>query len=393
MSLISSKGVPMPGADAIATHSEISFDRASLDDLVAALKAKGFRVLGPRIADDAVVYDELDAAADLPAGWGDEQKGGHYRLKRRADDQVFGYTVAPQGWKRALYPPTQKLFGATRSAAGFTIDPPEPKTPPLALIGVRACEIAAMRIQGKVFGDKDFADPGYQERAGSAFIVAVECAQAGDTCFCASMGTGPAVGSGFDIKLVEMVDKSRHSFVASSGSKAGAALLKGLNGAPASEADRQAASARIAKVAKSMGRKMNTEVADRLQDFPEHARWDEVAARCMTCGNCTMVCPTCFCTTVEDSTDLKGDHAERWRRWDSCFTIDFSYIHGGSVRTEARSRYRQWITHKLSTWHNQFQSSGCVGCGRCITWCPVGIDITEEVAAIAKTQGKQGRKS
>ena len=117
------------------------------------------------------------------------------------------------------------------------------------------------------------------------------------------------------------------------------------------------------------------------QNF-EHPRWDNVAGRCLTCANCTMVCPTCFCTTVEDVTDVTGDHAERWRRWDSCFTQSFSYIHGGSVRTSAKSRYRQWMTHKLASWIDQFGSSGCVGCGRCITWCPVGIDITEEVRAI-----------
>ena len=83
---------------------------------------------------------------------------------------------------------------------------------------------------------------------------------------------------------------------------------------------------------------------------------------------------------------LYGARAERWRKWDSCFTLDFSYIHGGSVRTSAAARYRQWLSHKLATWIDQFGSSGCVGCGRCITWCPVGIDITEEVAAIRASE-------
>jgi Fe-S oxidoreductase len=95
-----------------------------------------------------------------------------------------------------------------------------------------------------------------------------------------------------------------------------------------------------------------------------------------------MVCPTCFCTTVEDVSDVTGDHAERWRRWDSCFTLGFSYIHGGSIRNSGKARYRQWMTHKLASWIDQFGTSGCVGCGRCITWCPVGIDITEEARAI-----------
>ena len=135
------------------------------------------------------------------------------------------------------------------------------------------------------------------------------------------------------------------------------------------------------KVAEQMGRELETDgLRELLERNREHPRWDEVSERCLTCGNCTMVCPTCFCTSVEDVTDLTGEEAERWREWDSCFSLDFSYVVGGSVRSSSRSRYRQWMTHKLGTWWDQFGSSGCVGCGRCITWCPVGIDVTEELA-------------
>ncbi|MBI5163216.1 MAG: 4Fe-4S dicluster domain-containing protein [Magnetospirillum sp.] len=372
----------MPGVDASITTAVV-FDRGGLDALIAALKAKGFHVVGPRVADDAVVYADLDAASDLPAGWGDEQEGGRYRLTRRKDGALFGYTSGVQGWKRHLYPPRQKLFAARRDGQGFAILPPDPPAAPLALIGVRACELAAIAKQAKVFGDRDFADPGYQGRLASAFVVAVECGEAGGTCFCAAMGTGPAVETGFDIKMVEVIDKARHVFVATAGSAAGAKVLDGLKAPAAAEADKAAAAARVAKAAKQ-AKTLDAKAAARLKEHPDHARWDDVARRCMTCGNCTMVCPTCFCTTVEDTTDLKGEHAERWRNWDSCFTIDFSYIHGGAIRTEVKSRYRQWITHKLSTWHDQFGSSGCVGCGRCITWCPVGIDITAEATAITE---------
>ncbi|HSV28310.1 MAG TPA: 4Fe-4S dicluster domain-containing protein [Candidatus Omnitrophota bacterium] len=381
----------MPGVDTAITTTVV-LDAGGLDGLIKALKSKGFRIVGPRISDDAVIYDDIDSTADLPAGWGDEQKGGHYRLKKRADKALFGYTAAAQSWKRFLFPPKQKLFAATRTASGFKIQPPDKDPPPLAILGARACELAAMRIQGRVFGDKDYAEPGYQARMAGAFVIAVECGQAGGTCFCTSMGTGPEITKGYDIKLVELIDKARHVFVAEAGSGLGADFLAGLKAPKAKDTDIAAAQAKVAKAAQSMGRVMETRTAARLKELPEHARWDEVAARCMTCGNCTMVCPTCFCSTVEDVTDLKGDHAERWRKWDSCFSVDFSYIHGGSVRTEARSRYRQWITHKLSTWHDQFGSFGCVGCGRCITWCPVGIDITEEVAAIHKAEVGTGDK-
>jgi Fe-S-cluster-containing hydrogenase component 2 len=131
-----------------------------------------------------------------------------------------------------------------------------------------------------------------------------------------------------------------------------------------------------------MGRSLEAAGLDKvLLAGLESPRWEATAARCLSCANCTMVCPTCFCTTVEDTTDLTGDHAERWRRWDSCFTLDFSYIHGGAVRRTTASRYRQWLTHKFATWFEQFGESGCVGCGRCITWCPAGIDVTEEARA------------
>ncbi|MBZ0254314.1 MAG: 4Fe-4S dicluster domain-containing protein, partial [Candidatus Methylomirabilis sp.] len=138
-----------------------------------------------------------------------------------------------------------------------------------------------------------------------------------------------------------------------------------------------------------MGRSLNTDgVKELLYANAEHPRWAETAERCLSCANCTMVCPTCFCSTVEDVSDLSGEAAERRRKWDSCFTMDFSYLVGGSVRGSGAARYRQWMTHKLGSWIDQFGTSGCVGCGRCIAWCPVGIDITEEAEALRAPRGR-----
>ncbi|WP_325063331.1 4Fe-4S dicluster domain-containing protein [Halovulum marinum] len=152
----------------------------------------------------------------------------------------------------------------------------------------------------------------------------------------------------------------------------------------------QAAEAATKAAAESQTRRMVDNIPDLLRENPDHPHWDVVADRCLSCANCTLACPTCFCSDVEDVNDLTGDHTERWRTWDSCFTADFSYVHGGSVRRSTKSRYRQWLTHKLSTWHDQFGSSGCVGCGRCIAWCPVGIDITAEAAAFAAGPQQSG---
>ena len=361
-----------------------------LQALIRALAAREYKVLGPTVRDGAVVYDEIAGIADLPAGWTDRQDAGRYRLERRDDDALFGFAVGPHSWKRFLHPPVQTLWTARKSNGSFEIFPPERPDQKFAFIGVRACELHAIAIQDKVFCGGPYADVAYAARRKDAFTVAVNCSEAGGTCFCVSMKTGPKADAGFDIALTELLGENGHLFLAEAGSEAGEELLAQLPKRPAESAELTAAGAVIERTASRMGRSLDTDGIKRLlQDNPKHPRWEDAAKRCLTCANCTMVCPTCFCTSVDDHTGLTGTTAERVRKWDSCFTMDFSYIHGGSVRQSASSRYRQWMTHKLASWYDQFGTSGCVGCGRCITWCPVGIDITEEAAAI-RTAPKAG---
>jgi sulfhydrogenase subunit beta (sulfur reductase) len=359
----------------------------ALEDLVGVLRARGFRVLGPTVRDEAIVYDDLDSAADLPIGWTDRQEPGSYRLERREDEARFGYAVGPHSWKRFLFPPRVRLWHASRNGNGVAAVEEEPlDETPLAFIGVRACELSAIAIQDRVFVGGKYVDRDYAARREGAFLVAVNCFEPAGTCFCTSMGTGPKAQSGFDLALTELLD-GEHRLLVEAGSERGAEVLAGLTGRAAVYADLKAAAASVDSAAQRMGRKMDThDIRDLLARNLDHSRWDDVASRCLTCGNCTLVCPTCFCSAVEDETDLAGTGAERVRVWDSCFSVDYSYIHGGSIRPSAKSRYRQWMTHKLGTWFDQFGSSGCVGCGRCITWCPVGIDITEEIAAIRATE-------
>jgi len=368
------------------TRRRALLERAGIQKLLDALTARGYRVVGPTLRDGAIVYGELASADELPAGWTDQQDGGRYTLSRREDDALFGYAVGPHSWKQFLHPPNVRLWRAVRGAEGFELQPEHDDPPAYAFLGVRSCELHAIAVQDRVLMGGAYVDPYYAARRRGAFLVAVNCGEAGGTCFCVSMGTGPAVQSGHDLVLTELLDGGRHAFLAEAGSERGAEVLAELPAQEALQADVDAARAVPAHTAEHMGRALDTRDLQRLlQRNPEHPRWDDAAARCLTCGNCTMVCPTCFCTTVEDLSDLAGNEAERVRRWDSCFTLDFSYVHGGSVRQTHRARYRQWMTHKLSTWYDQFGTSGCVGCGRCITWCPVGIDITEEAAAIRAT--------
>jgi len=352
--------------------------------LLEALRGRGYCVIGPTMRDQAIVYAEIASVADLPQGWTDEQDGGHYRLSRRGDDALFGYAVGQHSWKKFLHAPEQRLWRAERSAKAMQVlAEPEP-TEMLAFIGVRSCELHAIAIQDRVLCNSAQPDGHYRARRENVFLVAVNCAEPGGTCFCASMDTGPKVAGGYDLALTEIAPNGERRFVVDAGSVAGHAVLAELPRRDATQDEMAEAEAVIAHAAERMGRAMPAadELPALLRQNLDHSRWDEVAGRCLTCGNCTMVCPTCFCTTVEDVASLDGSASEHVQRWDSCFTMDFSYLHGGSVRTSPRSRYRQWMTHKLATWWEQFGTSGCVGCGRCITWCPVGIDITEEVAAI-----------
>ena len=379
-------------SDGIGTRHVVA--RADFPRLLEALRTRGFRVIGPVVRDQAIVYDELSSVTDLPIGWTDEQAPGRYRLAKRADEALFGYAVGPHSWKRYLHPPLVRLWRGVKEDKGFRIEPEPHEALRYAFLGVRACELHAIAIQDRVFLGGPYTDPGYGQRRAQACIVAINCGQAGGTCFCASMGTGPHVDQGFDLSLTEVLDAGRHYFLFEVGTALGAEILADVPHTEARDEELLAADHVVAETAAHMGRTLDTaNLHDLLMTNLEHPRWDEVATRCLSCGNCTMVCPTCFCTTVEDVTDLAGEQAERVRRWDSCFTSDFSFIHGGSVRGSTKARYRQWMTHKLATWYDQFGTSGCVGCGRCITWCPVGIDITEETRAIRESAAAPAQSS
>lgn len=355
----------------------------ALDHLHGALRKAGYQVIGPTTRDGAIVLSELDSAQELPFGWGVRLAPGGYRLEERADRAAFGHSAGPQSWKRYLHPPREKLWSVRRSDGQIEVDGADGSDPRMAFIGVRPCDLRAIQIQDQVLGVGQHAASRYAARRAGVFIVAVNCTEPGETCFCTSMGTGPEAGPGYDLALTELADDGEHRFLVDVGSPAGADMLAEVPTRPADEVILGRARSAVSEAAGLMGRSMPADVLhDLMAGSHTAARWDDVAERCLTCGNCTMACPTCFCTTVEDVSDLSGEHAERWQLWDSCFSLSFSYLPGGPVRSTDRSRYRQWLTHKLGTWHDQFGSSGCVGCGRCIVWCPVGIDLTEEVAAL-----------
>ncbi|MDN4479694.1 4Fe-4S dicluster domain-containing protein [Demequina muriae] len=388
-----------------------------LEALIAQLRSRGYTVMGPTLRDDAIVTGEIRSASDLPQGVGDEQDPARYRLRKRDDGAYFGFAAPAQSSKPVFFPaheviwrgrrdPAAASTGAASTSAtttattsthdpGFTVERDQLDAPPIALLGVRSCDLRAVQIHDKVLAGRTYIDAHYVTRREATFVVAVACSDPAATCFCASMGTGPrpaatdpATGEpSYDLLLTEIApsDPDRHHFVLEIGTEAGRDVVHAIDTWPAEFDDQHEALAVTAHAASQQSRRISTAtVHDDLRASAESSRWEDVASRCLSCTNCTLVCPTCFCTTVEDVSDLTGATAERHRVWDSCFSEDFTYIHGGPTRESVKARYRQWITHKLSSWEDQFGMLGCVGCGRCIAWCPAGIDITEEAAALGR---------
>ncbi len=360
-------------------------DADGLDQLISVLAGLGYETTGPVVRDGAIMPGPVSGVADLPVGCHDEQAPGHYRLERGDDRSLFAWAVGPGSWKAELFPPTQELWRARVDGDEVTITEPEQSSALLAVVGARPCELAAVAILDRVLMDGVATDPRYAARRAGAFVVVAECGSPAATCFCTSMGTGPEAGAQFDLALSELDEGQR--FVLRAGTERGAEVLARVPSVGATEADLEARRRMLSSAAGAMERRLETEgLAGLLARNLEHPRWGEVADRCLACGNCTLVCPTCFCSDVQDTSDLTGE-VRRQRTWASCFDLDHSYLSGGPVRASTSSRYRQWLTHKLSTWWDQFDTSGCVGCGRCIAWCPVGIDLTEEASAIRDTDG------
>lgn len=369
----------------MATQSNNHIDvlpKVLLQQLIDVLSLKGYRTVGPVVRDGAVLWDTIRQVSDLPIGWRDEQEPGRYRIEQTGSTRIFGVVHGPQSVKPLAFAPREPLLTIERSQGRVSVQPTMPKSEKVAVLGVRACDLAGLAIQDHIFLKDAYRDPYYRTRRDGLFLIAVNCTRALATCFCASMDTGPRAGASFDLALTELDEE----FLVEAGSEAGQEVVRTLTLAPASTTQAREASRQIESCAGSQTRQLDrSRLPQALYDAHEHPRWDDVAARCLACGNCTMVCPTCFCHTVEEVPDLTKTRSEQSRLWDSCFTQDHGYIHGKNIRPTIKDRYRMWLTHKLASWIDQFGTSGCVGCGRCITWCPVGIDLTEELPALLKS--------
>ncbi len=351
-----------------------------LQRLIDVLWEHGFHVTGPRVRDGVIAYDEVKAVSQLPQGYRDTQLPGTYRLVHTESESYFSWANGPQALKPLTFTAREVLWKVERGTTGnLEFIAVKPRPVKRAVIGVRPCDVAALSIQDQVFLKGEHGDPYYAEYRRSLFLIVVNCHYPAATCFCSSTANGPKANEGYDLVLSELAD----GFIIQAGSGAGEAVLAALSLSIPSDAQFCEAGRLALSAARQQQRKLDKKyVGDKLFSKLEHGQWESLAERCLSCGNCTMVCPTCFCHGESDTSTLDGSQVEHIRQWDSCFTQGHSYIHGLTIRQQTKHRYRQWLTHKFSSWYAQFGRSGCVGCGRCIAWCPVGIDIVHELALI-----------
>ncbi len=356
----------------------------ALEKLIFNLHTLGYTVVGPKVVDGAVCLDEISGIGDLAAGAVDVQAPGKYRLQG-SSKSIFSAVNGPHSVKKFLHPACLPMLKLKEGEGGPRPEPTFHADRKYAFLGIRPCDLKAVDALDRALIMPRYRDPVYAPLRKASLMIVVNCGRAGENCFCESMGTGPKADGGYDLGITELPD--RLLFDIPDGRMN---LLEGVEMKPASQQDLREELNLMQRVKGEMHKAIaRRDPSDFMYGGSESRVWDEVAQVCLGCGNCAMVCPTCFCNTIQDVTDMKDGSVTRQRVWDVCLSKKFTYSAGGNPRADRKARYRQFVMHKFAYWPDQFSLYGCVGCGRCITWCPVGIDISETVNSVLREQGSR----
>ncbi|WPM32043.1 4Fe-4S dicluster domain-containing protein [Hydrogenobacter sp. T-2] len=348
-------------------------------ELFEALK-DGYIVLAPKLRDGLIALSEVQSLEELPLGYRNIEAPGFCVIEKV--EGYFTYTHPYNSFKSFLHPTELPLIRVRKEREDLNFQTLVPEEKAMCLFDIRACDLSALKVLDTVFLYKNpHPDPYYASLREGLFVLAVNCSYATSTCFCTTMETGPEVKEGYDLLITELSE----GFLTEVGSEKGKRIIEKVKDKREAEGKHFEEKRKILeKTELTMKRAFQTEgLTKRLYERMDAKYWEHIEKRCVACTSCTQACPTCFCFDIIERNNLELEESLRVRVWDSCFSPSFATVHRFNLRQSVHSRYRQWLMHKFAYWVGQFDCFGCVGCGRCITWCPVGIDIREEVRRIA----------
>jgi len=346
-----------------------------LTQIVAVLMAEGYTVIGPKDKKLALNLEKLSSPDELALGFVSEEKEGYYRLKP-AKTLAIDAAKPMNSPKYYTEKANQLLYTASQVNNQWEFKTAVVEPEPIAFFGLNACDVASLYILDLTF-KQEFKDPVYEKnRQAVQFVVGVNCTHPGNNCFCSTYNTGPRLTYPYDLGLTCLGE----TYLVEAGSQKGKEVLAKLKSEPASQAHLQQKETLLEKAKKQMSKAFNLKKACQvLADNYEHPYWDEPSERCLSCANCINVCPTCYCYQIYRRANLSADEVAVFRSLDACHHLEFAAVHGGNFRPRRVDRLRHWVNHKIFWTIEQYGVPGCVGCGRCITWCPTAIDITEPV--------------
>lgn len=331
-----------------------TIQRTALEKLIAQWRSEGKKILAPKRRGDKVDFDWVTSLGEVS----------------------FDHVQTVQSPKSAVFPRVEELFSFRNSAGRVEIGDRDPGTlPETVVFGLRPCDAAAFAALEAIF-NWDAPDRLFAARRARTTLVTLACSRADEYCFCTSVGGGPGAVTGSDILLTDM---GQGEFLAEIASAQGRKLLLAAESlfGPAGDADKESRLARLEAVFSPQA------VAAALAGLFENAAfWEEQSRRCVGCGACAYVCPTCACFDIQDEGAATG---KRLRSWDSCgFGLFTLHTSGHNPRPLQSQRWRQRLMHKFSYMPERQGVLGCVGCGRCSRACPVDMNILEHLRAIAE---------
>lgn len=301
---------------------------------------------------------------------------------------------------KATAPPKKAVFPQTETLLKYRYrkDPEHPEKQAIELketlpedrvvvFGSRPCGARGFVIYDRVFDSEKITDPYYKARRENTVFITLACAKAENSCFCHWVGSHPADSEGSDIVLHAV----EGGYLAEAISDAGQKLLKRAEGQEPSAKQEEEAQSIQAQVREELGEApdISQVPASLLHIFDDLDFWNQVSAKCISCGACTYLCPTCYCFNITD--EAYGLTGKRVRTWDNCMSYLFTLEGSGhNPRMTKAHRLRNRVGHKFSYYPELHQGLfACCGCGRCIQHCPVAVDIREIILRAKETADEQ----